>query len=207
MPKISLFKSLFLVIFGFLILIFAARFMPTILMSIFDNGFSNKHSSAFENMRKAGLDKDNDIAKEVRDALGNDPDKIEEFKYAWNINKLSPDEIWDYKKTPFLGVVNWVELDSRFVSITITSPNSSPFIGKQLNMGTQCTKENSYIELYDYAYIYNNTHDFFDAVDPGVTVLSYCLNEDCTEMGRICKIFAKAWGWEEEYLQEADINE
>ncbi len=158
----------------------------------FKNNSVKNETSVFNDIEtKLKLSKDiGDVMDpEVLKFFENNPEGLSEFKYAWGVTKLDLETPWDYKTTPFLSEINDYDEEKKLLLLTVSGPKSMPNIGKYLITSVECTPDNTYIYLGKYDTTYHDKYELFEEVNARLGLLTYCLDESCSRIGRMCKLF------------------
>lgn len=133
------------------------------------------------------------ISPELEQKYQNDPEGLAVFRYGWGLDNpeaYPPDIVWDYKLMPIEAVVTNYSSGTDFLTMRVLFPETHPLfdIEKELPLPTDCrVGENTFV--YDQAANKSFADkDFKSELKQGDLIVTFCLNEQCDTIGKLCKI-------------------
>lgn len=96
---------------------------------------------------------------------------------------------WNYANTPYWAKVKAIGTVNNTIVLNFLFPTSMPYIGKDMQVEVVgCNKNNSF--LRDVPKQINAVSiNFMTELKTDDEMIGYCLNKDCTQVGKLCKIY------------------
>lgn len=96
---------------------------------------------------------------------------------------------WNFEKTPFWAEIKSASVDTSSLDLKFVSPTTMPFVDVQKEVKVVgCAPYNSFLTIEDPRTTQTNM-DFFATLADGDDMVGYCLNQECTQVGKLCKIY------------------
>jgi hypothetical protein len=118
--------------------------------------------------------------------LKKDPQGDYIYKLGISAIDYNFDVDWDYKTVPFWATVN--KIDESIVTLTFIHPQSLPFKDTVKDIRLRCSPAVSFLKD-DVNNLNAIEINVASELNVGDNIISFCLNEECTQAGRLCKIY------------------
>lgn len=178
----------------------------TLLLSLFFFVDKNKkviksQPSAFNSLvknqtEKPGQPKDGAIDSGVADFFDKNGGELKNVPYGLNIFLLglsimefNHEATWDYTNIPFWAEIVSASKDTSSLTLKFISPKSMPYLNEQKEVQVVgCEKYNSFLTIENPRSAQTDL-DFFSKLMYGDDMIGYCLDQECAQVGRLCKLY------------------
>lgn len=106
-----------------------------------------------------------------------------------SLAKFDDSVFWNYKLTPFWATIDSFDPIGSYMEVTFLSPKSMPYINQSKSVRlVGCEKHNSFLTIANPQSIQKDVNIYTRYV-PGDQLISFCLDQECTEVGLMCKLY------------------
>lgn len=121
--------------------------------------------------------------------LKNIPDGYNLFLLGWGFTDFDQYSDWNNTNTPFRATVKAISQTEPSLKVVFTGPEKMPFLGLEKDIKiVDCSKKNSFLSIEDSKLKYGEII-FYNYVRAGDSLVGFCLNDECTKLGKLCKIY------------------
>ena len=121
--------------------------------------------------------------------LKNVPYGLNIFLLGLSIMEFNHEAVWDYTNTPFWAEIVSASKDTTSLTLKFISPKSIPYLNEQKEViVVGCEKYNSFLTIKNPESIQADL-DFFSKIVYGDDMIGYCLDQECAQVGRLCKLY------------------
>ena len=121
--------------------------------------------------------------------LKNVPYGLNIFLLGLSIMEFNHEAVWDYTNTPFWAEIVSASKDTTSLTLKFISPKSIPYLNEQKEViVVGCEKYNSFLTIKNPESIQADL-DFFSKIIYGDDMIGYCLDQECAQVGRLCKLY------------------
>ena len=121
--------------------------------------------------------------------LKNVPYGLNIFLLGLSIMEFNHEAVWDYTNTPFWAEIVSASKDTTSLTLKFISPKSIPYLNEQKEViVVGCERYNSFLTIKDPESIQADL-DFFAKIVYGDDMIGYCLDQECAQVGRLCKLY------------------
>ena len=172
-----------------------AAFYPVLLQSFTKITTSNSQpqfrgQSEFGKLITSTSGRSEEVSEDVMQKYEGDEQGLENFKYGWGVKKINNDTEWDYKSTPFSGLITAIDPTNGYYNVLVREPTkNNPFLGQTFTIdpSTLCNEGNTYAQYKNRVTAMQKVELNQQSNDETVFFMSFCENAECSSFHRICK--------------------
>jgi hypothetical protein len=129
------------------------------------------------------------LSDEIEYKYKNDAEGKYIFQLGWGVVSVDDIRNWDYRATPFGAKIVSINKTAKTFVVEFTKPISMPRLGQQQELKfPECNEKNTYINDGQTT---STDKVFADSINKNDEIISFCLNNACTEIGKLCKALVK----------------
>lgn len=131
----------------------------------------------------------NDNEKKLINNFENDPQAAVLAKIALGTTapEYTTDETWRYDRNPIMTKIYAVDVDKKTFELAVKQPQNKVFTKNITVDANKCANKITFINDFDTKETSQSINNAIDIAEVGDTLITFCLNEECSSVGRICK--------------------